>query len=596
MSARDIAPRRVLVAAAAALAPAALTLAQPTVLRVDPAAPVPFEGSTWATAFTTINGAVAFADALPDSQPVELWIVGGTFTPTGAAAPGLPGDRNDAIRIDRPLTVRGGFAGTETAADQRPDPELPSAPQTVITGDINTPGVRSDNSYNLLVIDSFGVELERLTLTLGHADGSGDRSTGGGALATLGGPSFTDVRFVDNFADEGGGLFTDNGVVTLTRCIFLSNNADTAGGGAFIADGATLLHTVFDANSASIGGGLNICCGPILIDRSHFTGNLGTTGGGLFLGVTNDAVVRFTDVFDNAAVRGGGVYAASRDARIDSSRISSNTADEGGAVYVDRDLSVANSTFVRNRAFTSGGAFWNGDDLTLTHVTLFANAAQFNGGGVFNALGSTSALNSVFWANSDTAGVSEAAQLFVGFGSATADFSCIDGYTGLAPGTGSFAANPAFTDPAGPDGSLGSLDDDLSLSDGSPLIDAADGSALPPDLADLDNDGDTAEPLSADIAGLRRAIDAPLVANAGVPVDFDDGVPDVGAFELDPGCPADFNNDGFVDISDFFLLGSSFGQAAGSPADADGDGDTDISDFFALGGQFGADCTQLALP
>ncbi|MHC4219273.1 MAG: GC-type dockerin domain-anchored protein, partial [Planctomycetota bacterium] len=46
-------------------------------------------------------------------------------------------------------------------------------------------------------------------------------------------------------------------------------------------------------------------------------------------------------------------------------------------------------------------------------------------------------------------------------------------------------------------------------------------------------------------------------------------------------CPADLVVDGVVDVSDFLLLLSSWGDTSG-PADLDGNGIVDISDFLAL--------------
>ncbi|GAB4546844.1 MAG: hypothetical protein Tsb0013_06050 [Phycisphaerales bacterium] len=70
-----------------------------------------------------------------------------------------------------------------------------------------------------------------------------------------------------------------------------------------------------------------------------------------------------------------------------------------------------------------------------------------------------------------------------------------------------------------------------------------------------------------------------------------DGVPDDCA-----NCPADFDNDGDVDLGDFGVFGSAFGSMTGDvnydqKADLDGDGDVDLGDFGVFGGEFGrSDC------
>src|SRR5690606_18570888 len=63
------------------------------------------------------------------------------------------------------------------------------------------------------------------------------------------------------------------------------------------------------------------------------------------------------------------------------------------------------------------------------------------------------------------------------------------------------AGPPSFVDPAGPDAVLATLDDDFRLASGSPAIDAGDSTALAPDWADLNADGDVREPRPVDLAG-----------------------------------------------------------------------------------------------
>lgn len=87
------------------------------------------------------------------------------------------------------------------------------------------------------------------------------------------------------------------------------------------------------------------------------------------------------------------------------------------------------------------------------------------------------------------------------------------------------------------------------------------------------------------------------------------GQPDAGApmtggsFELNggfwagaaaqPGCVADLNGDGVVDLNDLSDLLANFGTNAGATfedGDTDGDGDVDLTDLSALLVEFGAVC------
>src|SRR5690606_28167711 len=88
----------------------------------------------------------------------------------------------------------------------------------------------------------------------------------------------------------------------------------------------------------------------------------------------------------------------------------------------------------------------------------------------------------------------------------TVSFSIIqDGLPDMiVDGGNNLTADPHFVDPDGPDGILGTVDDNLRLQVPSPAMDAGNNNALPADESDLDGDGVTAEPLPHDLDGARR--------------------------------------------------------------------------------------------
>jgi hypothetical protein len=142
-------------------------------------------------------------------------------------------------------------------------------------------------------------------------------------------------------------------------------------------------------------------------------------------------------------------------------------------------------------------------------------------------------------------------------------------------GVGNIDADPLFVDPD---------NGDYRLSPGSPCIDAGDNMAVPPDELDLDDDGDTGEPIPYDLDGNPRFIDDPDTEDTGY---GEPPVVDMGAYEYQPPeCPADFDGDGDVDTADLVFLLGAWGTPDG---DVDGDGDTDTADLLALLGAWG-DC------
>src|SRR5690606_8886951 len=79
--------------------------------------------------------------------------------------------------------------------------------------------------------------------------------------------------------------------------------------------------------------------------------------------------------------------------------------------------------------------------------------------------------------------------------------------------------DPLFVRPPdpGPDGRWGTEDDDygdLRLSEGSAGVDYGLTALLPPDVWDLDGDGDTEEPLPLDVAGQPRVVGASVDVGA----------------------------------------------------------------------------------
>lgn len=56
-------------------------------------------------------------------------------------------------------------------------------------------------------------------------------------------------------------------------------------------------------------------------------------------------------------------------------------------------------------------------------------------------------------------------------------------------------------------------------------------------------------------------------------------------------CAGDFNSDGQVDVSDFLLFNSAYGQScSGCPEDMTGDGMVNVEDFLLFNSSFGSEC------
>jgi predicted outer membrane repeat protein len=402
---------------------------------------------------------------------------------------------------------------------------------TNLTGEINSRG-QDDNSYR--VVEAVGVGstavLDGFYIRRGYANGGGLDNGGAGLFIDGGSPQIRNCSFRDNFAFEGGAV-TFRAVPSLARF----SNCD------------------FINNSCS------------------------SFGGAVYFRGTNNTQVVFGNcrfIGNDAGTLGGAVYSLN------------------GAGY----NWYMNCEFNGNSSGANGGAlltFGSFNDTRVDSCT-FTNNTSGSGGGVVATGGSTILINnSVLWGNTDTdpGTTTFNANLHPLAGTINVNASCVQtmpaNYAGRGPGC--ITTDPLFTDPDGADATPGNLDDDLSLLPGSPCIDAAHNTLLPNDLADVDFDGVTAETMPIDLARNARRLDDPSTIDTGVgPAP----IADMGAREYRD-CPADFNDDGFLDFfdyDDYVACFEGFACPPGKTSDFNGDGFSDFFDYDEFVTAFNLGC------
>ncbi len=239
----------------------------------------------------------------------EIWVASGVYTSTKISVPG--DSRTAAFELNHQVAVYGGFAGHETARDQRSWAANP----TILSGDLNQDDVgwtnMDDNAYHVVIcrgavtepviLDGFTITRGRAIMTQDPADGGGGilnqcsdlhlsnlRITwnraffGGGIANTSGGsPALLNLVIANNYARyRGGGIYSAAGSPTLTNLSLYDNEADkgyegTYGGGILIAGGSPTLTnlSLYNNQANSGGGGIFIQGGSTALSNSILWGN-----------------------------------------------------------------------------------------------------------------------------------------------------------------------------------------------------------------------------------------------------------------------------------------------------------------------------------
>ncbi len=239
------------------------------VLQVASATPIRYvragasgSGNSWADASGDLQSQINFTGA------EQVWVATGTYKPTTTT------NRSLSFSMKNGVPIYGGFAGNETALDQR---VLSTPLATILSGDIGTAGDNADNSYHV-INNSAGLTssavLDGFLIMGGNANGSSSPDDAGGGMINNGSgannscsPLIRNCLFLSNTAADGGGAIHNAGYTNgnsnpiLINCAFQSNAASR--GGAIYNDGSiggnsnpSLTNCSFQANLAPSGGAM----------------------------------------------------------------------------------------------------------------------------------------------------------------------------------------------------------------------------------------------------------------------------------------------------------------------------------------------------
>ena len=578
------------------------TYAQTTVF-VDADAPSGGDGSSWERAYNDLQDALA--DARGDESVNQIWVAEGTYQPDRGT-----GARDMSYELVSRVELLGGFSGDEENADQRD----PDAHVTVLSGDLRGDDEdrfddNEDNSFVIVlasetatgtVIDGFvvtgahnqaqipiggAINVQNSSLVVRRTKATKNVSEGSGAGIFVSEGSdlaLEQSEISDNTAFNGAGMFVNRGSARASDSLIARNitafpdpNRGCAGGIQCLRGELELVRCRVEENDSLCGGGVSavLATRMVMID-TDFVGNRGDRlGGGLRLERSDDndaqpAIIHGCRFIGNSNVTqtsgGSAIFSSETLLDVRNCQFMVNESRQTIAtVDVRREIGhiFENCVFSGNVAEAKAGISLFRCSATVTNCTFANNLSlrAFTGAAIFIQSSTLHTNNSVFWGNARTVGeelvMDQLAQIDLDETSDVLFEFCTvqDLVGGGHMGAGNIDDDPRFVDADGLDDVVGTADDNLRLTQGSPAIDAGNNFAVPDEL-------------DTDLDGLPRFVDDPEVEDTGR---GDPPIVDMGPYESQGGgcvrdpqwlCDGDADGAGQVNPVDVGLVQSAFGS------------------------------------
>lgn len=340
---------------------------QAQVIRVAPTPSGSGNGSSWANA-SSLQNAIAIA-----SSNSQIWVKHGNYPVSSTLLVSLSN-----------ISIYGGFAGNETALNQRDWTN-------------NTTVFNGQNTVKIMRFSSNNGIIDGIHFRNGFVTGTVDTTNDGGGALRLAGHDqiIRNCTFLNNrsTAERGAGaiFIWFGGGQLIQNCSFENNT-----------------HIITTTNSNG-GGAIHNWDEDVTIRNCRFINNSSSrSGGAIYSWGENFKIEGSRFVNNHSDDNGGAIHINSNDLLLTNSFFSGNTADDsGGAIHNDKLLKVSNSLFINNNASNLGGAIYNREELAVTNSTFVNNNntaiihSRFSPSQFFNS--STHIYNSIFYGNTPKA-------------------------------------------------------------------------------------------------------------------------------------------------------------------------------------------------